>query len=310
MREFSIRCQKCGAGLAVDQADAGAKSFCPKCGKQFVFPHPEPPRREPVLLGALTLIVVACAVVYMYQTGYSEGTKEGRSGGYASGVLFGRKEGHESAMATGQKAGYAEGYRQGLAEGETKGEAAGKVSGFTHGFREGWTNGQALGFADGVKQGIVEGEKTGNVAGQKVGYAEGYRQGMTEGEAKGKESGKLAGYLGGVRQGMVEGEAKGTTTGMKAGYDEGLRLGWVEGQKSVWGALNLKVGTPESLVLKWLGKPDKDEGFVGEANSTLVYGNVRIHITTAYDGLRKVDFWKGDIKEYLGTRLNENMSKP
>ena len=70
------------------------------------------------------------------------------------------------------------------------------------------------------------------------------------------------------------------------------------------------VGTPEASILKWLGKPDKDEGYVGEAALTLVYGNVRIHVVASSDGERKVDFITGDLKALLESRLAETKPKP
>ena len=72
----------------------------------------------------------------------------------------------------------------------------------------------------------------------------------------------------------------------------------------------MKVGTPESSILKWLGKPDKVEGFVGEAALTLIYGNVRIHVVADPNGERKADFWTGDLKALLDSKMKETKPNP
>jgi len=98
---------------------------------------------------------------------------------------------------------------------------------------------------------------------------------------------------------MENGLAQGIADGHKAGYEEGHRQGLADGMKAAWGVLNLKVGTLESSVIEWLGRPDEENADVGKAALTLRYGNVRIVTAADFQGDRRVTFFSGDVKELL-----------
>ena len=306
MSEFSFTCQGCGAGLSADETTAGAVTACPECGKPLVVPKKQ---RNSPFMSILCLLLAAIVAVYAYSAGYSYGVANGIGSGYSTGFSAGRKDGYATGVNLGQKNGHAEGYRLAFAECEAKVGSAAKEAGFADGYRQGWTDGEKKGQAESEKKGFADGQKAGSEAGQKTGFADGYRQGLAEGDTRGQTTGKQVGYLDGMRYGLSEGEAKGMAAGKKLGHEEGYQLGWAEGEKAVWGVLNMKAGTPEGSVLKWLGKPDKEEGFVGERALTLIYGNVRIRVVAAYDGTRKVDQVTGDLKALLESRLSDNPEK-
>ena len=302
MSDISFPCPKCGAGLEADPKTIGQATLCPQCNKPLIVPRAP---RKPLVLNILLLLLGAVAVFYAYTMGYSTGAIDSKSAGYTIGFAAGSKAGYATGAVAGRKDGLTEGRRQGFSEGEVAGISTGKVTGFMDGYRHGWADGETRALAEGNTKGFAEGMKKGTETGQQTGHAEGYRQGFSEGDAKGQITGKQLGYLDGMHHGLSDGEAKGLAAGKKLGYEDGYRQGWSEGEKAVWGVLHLKAGTPEGTVLKWLGPPDRDEGYVGEKDLFLIYGKVHIRVVADYDGTRKVHSWTGDLSALLDDRLGE-----
>jgi flagellar biosynthesis/type III secretory pathway protein FliH len=317
MTETMFRCPHCKAVLAVDSRYAGAATVCPQCQTGMLVPAVQEPeeadlRRAPArwprfLLMAVLLILILAAPVAGFLMGYTHGLRIGDGYGFTRGFAIGKRDGHAEGRLQGtldgeakgrvggRDAGYLEGRQAGLAEGERKGTAQGRIDGLAEGRRLATAEAEKLAFAEGEKQGFAAGRKEGFAAGKLEGIAEGNRAGQVHAEGVASRR---------YNEGVAAGRQEGFAEGMKKGIEDGEKQGWTNGMKAAWFILNLKKGATEADVVKWFGMPTREEGTVGESALTMVYGDVRIHVVTAYDGIRKVDFWSGDLMALLDQKVN------